>query len=97
MTTLIGITEERLQELVEQAAMNGYERGRSEALAGDILDSRDAILRFLSPSKPISVATFNRNRAKGVYGTAVTGTGRQCHARKGELLDAISKYESLNF
>lgn len=93
MNDLIGITEARLRAIVEHAMKSGYRQGREEALVGDILTSRDDILRFLSPSKPMSVATFNRNRAKGMYGTAIIGSGMHCHARKGELLDAISKYE----
>lgn len=35
----------------------------------------------------------NRNRASGMYGTAIIGNGIRCKARKSELLEAIQRHE----
>ena len=57
------------------------------------LNSRAEICEFLNPDKPVSVTTFNRNRAAGVYGAAIVGRGAKCKARKTDLLQAIQYYE----
>ena len=90
---IIGITEVRLAQLVEEAAKKGYEAARKDMEAGEWLNSRQDICNFLSPERPISTATFNRNRQKGMYGTAIIGNGIRCKARKNELLDAIRQYK----
>ena len=91
MSDLIGITEERLAVLVESAVKRGYEAARHDMEQSEWLTSRADICRFLSPEKPISTATFNRNRAKGMYGEAVIGSGFRCKARKDDLLQAIQR------
>lgn len=91
--TLIGITEEQLAELVENATKRGYEAARRDLEQSEWLTSRKEICRFLSPEKPISEATFNRNRAKGMYGETIIGIGARCMARKADLLQAIQRYQ----
>ena len=93
---IIGITEERLASIIEQAVKRGYEAARNDMEQSEWLTSRSAICRFLSPEKPISEATFNRNRAKGMYGDTIIGVGSKCKARKSDLLSAIQKYQLLN-
>lgn len=90
---LIGISEEQLAKLVEDATRRGYEAARRDMEQSEWLTSRTEICLFLSPEKPISPATFNRNRAKGMYGSAVVGTGMRCKARKNDLLQAIQNYQ----
>lgn len=90
---IIGITEVRLAQLIEEATKKGYEAARKDMEQGEWLTSRQDICTFLSPEKPLSTATFNRNRAKGMYGTAIVGNGMRCKARKNELMDAIHRYE----
>ncbi len=94
-STLIGITKEQLAQLVEDAARRGYEAARRDLEQSEWLTSRKEICRFLSPEKPISEATFNRNRAKGMYGEAIIGIGARCKAKKDELLQAIQRYQLL--
>lgn len=96
MDNIIGITEQRLAEIVETAARRGYETARREMEQSDWLLSRTEICRFLNPSRPLSVTTFNRNRQRGVYGSAVYGVGASCKARKSELLDAVRRYQTIN-
>lgn len=96
MDSIIGITEQRLADIIESAVRRGYETARMEMEQSDWLMSRTEICRFLNPDRPLSVTTFNRNRAKGMYGSAVSGVGCGCRARKGELLDAIRRYEINN-
>lgn len=91
--SIIGITEERLAQIIEQATRRGYEAAREDMEQSEWLTSRSQICRFLSPEKPISEATFNRNRAKGMYGDTIIGTGSRCKARKNELLNAIQQYQ----
>lgn len=93
MDNLIGITEQRLTDIIESAVRRGYEMARRELEEDDWLLSRTEICRFLNPDRPLSVTTFNRNRARGMYGSAVSGIGSGCRARKSELLDAIKRYE----
>lgn len=90
---IIGITEYRLSQIIEEATRRGYEAGRNEADKDEWLTSRQAIISFLSPDKPISVTTFNRNRQKGMYGESIIGSGHKCKARKSDLLSALRKYE----
>lgn len=90
---LIGISEDDLARLVEEASRRGYEAARKDMEQSEWLTSRREICRFLSPDKPISEATFNRNRAKGMYGEAIVGTGIRCKARKTELLEAMKRYQ----
>ncbi len=91
--SLIGITEEQLAQLVEDAVKRGYEAARRDLEQSEWLTSRSEICRFLSPEKPISEATFNRNRAKGMYGQAIIGSGFRCKARKSDLMDAMKMYQ----
>lgn len=91
--SLIGITEEQLAQLVEDAVKRGYEAARRDLEQSEWLTSRSEICRFLSPEKPISEATFNRNRAKGMYGHAIIGNGFRCKARKSDLMDAMKMYQ----
>lgn len=93
MSELIGITKEQLAQLVEDAARRGYEAARRDLEQSEWLTSRKEICRFLSPEKPISEATFNRNRAKGMYGETIIGIGARCKARKNDLLQAIQRYQ----
>lgn len=93
MNELIGITREQLAQLVEDAARRGYEAARRDLEQSQWLTSRAEICRFLSPEKPISEATFNRNRAKGMYGETIIGFGARCKARKDDLLQAIKMYQ----
>lgn len=90
---IIGITEWRLSEIIKEAVMRGYEMARKAQEEGEWLTSRAQICEFLSPKKPISPTTFNRNRAKGMYGHAVIGNGVRCKAKKNELLEAVRRYE----
>lgn len=91
--SIIGITEERLAQIIADAARQGYEAARRDMEESEWLTSRAQICRFLSPEKPISEATFNRNRAKGMYGDTIIGYGSRCKARKNELLSAIQQYQ----
>ena len=91
---IIGITEYRLSKIIEEATRRGYEAGRNEADKSEWLNTRQEILQFLSPEKPISEATFYRNIQKGMYGEAIIGSGRHCKARKTDLLDALHKYKT---
>lgn len=92
---IIGITEYRLATIIEEATRRGYEAGRREFEDADWLSSRPAIIAFLSEgkSKPMSAATFNRKRANGEFGNAIVGSGRNCKARKSELMDAIQRHQ----
>ena len=90
---VIGITEYRLSKIIEEAVRRGYEAGRNEADKDEWLTSRAEICKFLSPEKPISPTTFNRNRSCGMYGEAIIGSGHKCKARKSDLLSAIRQYE----
>lgn len=92
-STLIGITKYQLEEIVRVAAKRGYEEARKDMEQSEWLTSRAQICAFLSPEKPISTTTFNRNRASGMYGTAIIGNGIRCKARKSELLEAIQRHE----
>lgn len=93
MNELIGITKEQLAQLVEDAARRGYEAARRDLEQSEWLTSRKEICSFLSPDKPLSEATFNRNRAKGMYGETIIGIGARCKARKNDLLQAIQRYQ----
>lgn len=77
--SLIGITEEQLAQLVEDAVKRGYEAARRDLEQSEWLT--------------FSEATFNRNRAKGMYGQAIIGSGFRCKARKSDLLDAMKMYQ----
>ena len=92
---VIGITEHRLASIIEEATRRGYEAGRREFEESDLLTSRAAIIAFLSDgkAKPMSASTFNRKRASGEFGNAVVGQGRNCKARKTELMQAIQRHQ----
>ena len=92
---LIGIEDSDLQRLITDAYKRGYQEATTELQGdGEWLNSREEICAFLSPSKPISVSTFNRNRLAGVYGEAIIGKGARCRAKKQDILDAIYLFES---
>lgn len=91
---IIGITTEYLSELIANATRQGYNQARQDLQESDWLNSRAEICEFLNPEKPLSVTTFNRNRAAGVYGAAIVGRGAKCKARRQDLLNAIYVYES---
>lgn len=91
---IIGITTEYLSELIANATRQGYNQARQDLQESDWLNSRSEICQWLSPDKPLSVATFNRNRAKGLYGYAIIGHGAKCKARKSDLQNAIFLYET---
>lgn len=90
---IIGITTEYLSELIANATRQGYNQARQDLQESDWLNSRAEICQWLSPDKPMSVATFNRNRAAGKYGVAIVGRGAKCKARKSDLQQAIQYYE----
>ena len=91
---LIGITEDYLQEIIAAATAAGYAKGREEYSDSEWLTSRAEICAFLGKNgQPISVSTFNRQKAAGVYGCVIHGRGASCKAKKTELLEAIKNYE----
>jgi len=95
MDVLIGITEQRLADIIAEATMRGYEQCRRDMTSGnndEYLKSKQEIISFLYPNKPICNETFNRMRRRGVFGDAVNGTGENLIAKKSELLEAIDKY-----
>lgn len=86
---LIGITSDYLQQIITDATAAGYAKGREEYSESEWLTSRAEICSFLN----ISVSTFNRNRASGMYGCVIHGRGINSKAKKTELLEAIKNYE----
>lgn len=100
MDTIIGITEDRLSQIIYEASRQAYERGRRDAEQkmgeSQMLHSMREIIEFLSPERPFTKQTFNANRRKGMYGDAIMGRGSRCSARKDELLDAIKRYHLMH-
>lgn len=96
MARLIGIEDTELQTLIVEAYKRGYAEATAEAKAttGEWLNSRAEICEFLNPEKPVSVTTFNRNRAAGMYGAAIVGRGAKCKARRQDLLNAIYCFDN---